>query len=274
MENIKKYRIGWFSTGRDEAALELLAVACEAIRRNEIKAGIDFVFSSREPGESRESDRFIQLVKNYDIPLKYFSYQKFKAGLKESPHGGSVFPRWRLDYDREVMALLKDYKPDLCVLAGYMLIVGPEMCTHFNMINLHPAAPGGPTGTWQEVIWQLIKNREEKTGVMMHLVTPELDRGPVVSYCRFNIAGEKFSSYWNDLKNKDIDAVKQNEGENNPLFKLIRQCGLKREFPLILATIKAFSEGRVRIVAGKVTDSNGNIIPGYDLTGEIDRLVE
>jgi len=73
---------------------------------------------------------------------------------------------------------------DLCVLAGYMLIVGPEMCTRFNMINLHPAAPGGPTGTWQDVIWQLIKQRARETGVMMHLVTPELDRGPVVSYCR------------------------------------------------------------------------------------------
>jgi phosphoribosylglycinamide formyltransferase-1 len=46
------------------------------------------------------------------------------------------------------------------------------------MINLHPAAPGGPTGTWQEVIWQLIEGRAVETGVMMHLVTPELDRGP------------------------------------------------------------------------------------------------
>ncbi|GAH59253.1 unnamed protein product, partial [marine sediment metagenome] len=41
----------------------------------------------------------------------------------------------------------------------------------YNMVNLHPAAPGGPTGTWQEVIWQLIENKAEETGVMMHLVT-------------------------------------------------------------------------------------------------------
>ena len=57
------------------------------------------------------------------------------------------------------MNRLQGFHPDLCVLAGYMLIVGEEMCQRYNMINLHPAAPGGPTGTWQEVIWQLIDSK-------------------------------------------------------------------------------------------------------------------
>lgn len=275
MGNTKNYHIGWFSTGRDEAARALLTAVHEAIRRHEIKAAIDFVFLSREYGESEESDCFIRLVKSYHIPIICFSYQRFKTSLSLSgkPQSASGFPQWRLDYDRKAMSLLKNYQPDLCILAGYMLIVGPEMCTHFDMINLHPAAPDGPTGTWQDVIWQLIKQQAKETGVMMHLVTPELDRGPVVSYCRFSIRGGPFDPLWADITDKDIDIIKDSEGENNPLFKFIRQQGLKREFPMIISTIKAFSEGRVRLSNGQVTGAGGNILQGYDLTTEIDRLV-
>jgi hypothetical protein len=75
------------------------------------------------------------------------------------------------------------------------------MCLRYNMINLHPAAPGGPAGTWQEVIWQLIRTGAHKTGVMMHLVTPELDRGPVVTYCIFSIRGSTpFDGYWQEIE--------------------------------------------------------------------------
>ena len=107
----------------------------------------------------------------------------------------------------------------------------------------------------------------------MHLVTPELDKGPVVSYCTFSIISQPFDTYWQQLKGQDIDEVKIRQGESNPLFKLIRQHGLKREFPLILATMKAFSQGKVRIMDGKVTDSQGNTINGYNLTDEIDKII-
>lgn len=266
------YRIGWFSTGRDRAARELLATVVDAIRRGEIPGSIDFVFCSREPGESHESDLFMQQVKSYDLPLVCFSYQKFKAtAATENPPGG--FPEWRLAYDREVMQRLKNFNPDLCVLAGYMLVVGLEMCTRYTMINLHPAAPDGPTGTWQEVIWQLIEQKATETGVMMHLVTPELDRGPVVSYCCFPLAGGEFDTLWWQYDGMDVLDIKRAEGESNSLFRLIRQTGLKREFPLIISTIKAFAEGLVRVEAGKVLDRHGKIIPGYDLSAKIDRLV-
>ena len=143
------------------------------------------------------------------------------------------------------------------------------------MINLHPAAPGGPTGTWQEVIWQLIDNKAQETGVMMHLVTPELDRGPVVAYCTFPIRGETFDRYWDEIERYPLSEVKKSQGANNNLFKLIRQHGLAREFPLIISTIKAFSQGKVKITAGKkVIDAEGKPIKGYDLTDEIDRLVK
>ena len=229
--------------------------------------------SSREPGESEESDLFLKLVEDYHIPLICFSSQKFKAG-KVNPRTNQKedLPLWRFDYDREVMKRLQSFHPDLCVLAGYMLIVSQDMCQRYNMINLHPAAPGGPKGTWQEVIWQLIDSKTQETGVMMHLVTPELDMGPPVTYCTFPIRGKPFDRYWEEIE-KVLPASTKKHNEENPLFKLIRQHGLTREFPLIVSTLKAFSQGKVKIMAGKVVDSDEKPINGYNLTNEISEQV-
>jgi len=109
---------------------------------------------------------------------------------------------------------------------------------------------------------------------MMHMVTPELDKGPVVSYCTFPIIGEPFDIHWQEIKGKTITDIKESQGENNSLFKVIRENGLKREFPLILATMAAFSSGKVTISNGNVTDATGDIINGYDLTNEIEKLLK
>jgi len=267
------YKLGWFSTGRDKAARDLLEAVQNSIQLGEIKAEIVFVFSSREPGESEESDLFLRLVEDYHIPLVCFSYQKFKA-KKEAPEVETL-PQWRLDYDREIMVRLQGFHPDLCVLAGYMLIVGKEMCQRYDMINLHPAAPGGPAGTWQEVIWQLIDSEAEETGVMMHLVTPELDKGPPVTYCIFPIRGKPFDRYWDEIKGSSPQQIIKNQGENNHLFRLIREHGLAREFPLIISTVKVFSEGRIRISPEKqVVDAEGRPVSAYSLTDEINEVVK
>ena len=268
------YRLGWFSTGRDKAARDLFEAAQSRTKSGEIKAEIAFVFSNREPGESGESDRLFKMVAGYKTPLICCSYEKFKARRGEAGSQGGALPSWRLDYDREVMERLKGFHPDLCVLAGYMLIVGEEMCQRYNMINLHPAAPGGPAGTWQEVIWQLIKNRAEETGVMMHLVTPELDKGPPVTFCTYSVRGEPFDRYWTEIQEKPVGEIMREQGENNYLFQLIRQHGLAREFPLIISTLKAFSQGKIRISLEKqVVDAEGRPIKGYNMTDEINELV-
>ena len=162
---------------------------------------------------------------------------------------------------------------DLCILAGYMLIVGTEMCLKYDMINLHPAAPGGPTGTWQEVIWKLIQSQARSTGAMMHLVTPELDKGPPVTYCTFPIRGEPFDRHWREIEGLSVAEIAQQQGDSNALFMLIRQHGLARELPLIIATIKAFSQNKVRVENGTVIDSSGKAIAGYDLSAEIDKAM-
>jgi len=173
------------------------------------------------------------------------------------------------------MNRLQGFHPDLCVLAGYMLIVGADMCRRYNMINLHPAPPGGPKGTWQEVIWQLIDSQARQTGVMMHLATPELDMGPPVTYCTFPIRGRPFDKYWREIAGKTTEEIRKSQGENNRLFRLIREHGLVREFPLIVSTLKAFSQGKIRISPEKqVVDAEGKPIKGYNLTNEMDEQIK
>lgn len=268
-------KIGWFSTGRDEAARHLLQVVQRSIERDEINGEIIFAFSNRELGESRESDLFFDLVCNYHIPLIQFSSGKFKAARDiEAETKDKALAQYRIEYDREIMSRLQGFTPDLCVLAGYMLIVGNEMCSQYNMINLHPAAPGGPTGSWQDVIWTLIEARAGESGVMMHLVTTELDRGPVITYCTFSIVGEPLDKYWQEVKNSSAVEIRNTQGENNALFQLIRKQELAREFPLIVATLAALSSGKINIEHGIPIDNRGEPISGYNLTNEVNKILE
>ncbi|MGQ9546785.1 MAG: phosphoribosylglycinamide formyltransferase [Dehalococcoidia bacterium] len=242
-------KIGWFSTGRDEAARQLLQAAHDKIVGRAIDGKISFVFSNREPGEAKDSDLFFELVRSYNIPLICLSHKRFKTAEKQT--------EWRVTFDREVDNRIRSFAPNLCVLAGYMLIVSEELCHKYNMINLHPAPPGGPTGSWQEVIWALIKKRADTAGAMMHLVTPELDRGPVISYCLFSIKGKPFAQY-------------SRSGDEDTLFQLIRKHELAREIPLIIMTLEALSRGQVSIKDGRVIDAQGKPINGYDLSTAID----
>jgi len=264
--------IGWFSTGRDEAARQLFQAVRNRSHSGDINGKISFVFSNREPGETKESDLFFELVRTYNISLVYLSHKKFKPAEEEEALG--IKKEWRIKYDREVNKRIEPFAPDLCVLAGYMLIVSEELCQKYDMINLHPAPPGGPTGSWQEVIWALIQNKADTAGAMMNLVTPELDKGPPVAYCTFPIKGKPFDRYWREINGQPTEEIKKKQGENNRLFKLIRQHELAREFPLITLTLQSLSRGEVGIKNKKVIDAKGKLISGYNLSGRIDEEVK
>jgi len=266
--------IGWFSTGRDEAARDLLRVAWDAIQRGELRARIAFVFSNRERGQDVESDRFFDLVEGYRIPLVCLSSRRFRQE-RAKPSAPSVqgLPAWRTEFDRAAMRLLEPYPFDLGVLAGYMLIVTEAMWRH-PLLNLHPAEPGGPAGTWQEVIWQLIERKAAQAGVMMHLVTGTLDEGPPVTYCTYSIRGPAFDPLWAEVENRSVRQVQAEEGETNSLFREIRRQGVLRELPLVVATLCAFAEGKVHIEGSRVVGADGRPMAAYDLTAEIDRLAE
>ena len=259
--------MGWFSTGRGEGSLGLLNFIQGLILRGELDARIRFVFSNREPGEAEGSDRFFQQVSDYGLPLASYSSRSFRKSV------GGAFDDHRLQYDREVMVRLEGFNPDVCVLAGYMLIVGPEMCHRYTMLNLHPALPWGPIGTWQEVIWSLLESRTETTGSMGHLVTEEVDRGPVVAYCTLPLIGGQFDQAWREIEGRPIAELKEAYGEELPLFRLIRKEGYKREPYLLGAALGALAKGQVVVREDRVLDRGGQTIEGLCMDGEIERTV-
>ncbi len=270
------YKLGWFATGRGEGSRGILKAVQESIASGELDVEIEFVFCNRERGETEATDIFIDMVEGYGIPLIMYSYRDYRdtRGVPK-PDPSEPLPQWRIDYDREVMKLLEGFNPDLCVLAGYMLINGPELSEKYDFLNLHPAAPGGPAGTWQQVIWYLIETGADRQGIKMHVAIPELDVGPTATYCTFPIRGKAFDRYWDDIKGKSVEEIKEEWEVENPLFKAIREHGYVRETPLIIATLRAFSRGEVRITPEKqVVDASGNIIDGYDLSAEIDEMVK
>lgn len=246
---------GWFSTGRDQEAVRLLKEVQSSIQSGFIKGKIDFVFCNRERGESIESDEFIDIVNKFGIDLICFSSKKFKPEMGSDPLKKE---QWRREHDSEIIKLIEHRQVDLIVLAGYMLIVSDVLCKKFKMINLHPALPGGPKGTWQEVIWKVIEGKKSETGAMIHLVTKELDAGPPISYFSFPIRGGEFEKLWFNFEQKSEDKsfneIKFNEGEEEPLFKKIREEEFKREIPLLVWTCKKIADKEIEI------SDNGQIL--------------
>jgi folate-dependent phosphoribosylglycinamide formyltransferase PurN len=171
------------------------------------------------------------------------------------------------------MRLLAPYPFDLGVLAGYKLIFCEEAAARWELLNLHPAEPGGPKGIWQDVTWRLIETRAQRAGVMMHLATPELDEGPPVTFCTYPIWSVAFDPLWKAIEGRTVDGIRATDGEENALFQEIRRQGVAREIPLVIETLRAFADGRVRIQDRRIVDRAGNQIPPYDLSEQIEQAI-
>jgi phosphoribosylglycinamide formyltransferase-1 len=265
-------RIGWLSTGRDQAAVNLLADVLARAQLDGLPLHIGAVFSDRERGEAPESDRFLDLVERLDVPLVTLSSA---ASWRAALELGVSRATWREEYHRGVMDLLVPYRLGVLVMAGYMLIASPAMCRRYAILNLHPALPGGPTGTWQEVIWQLLEEEAVETGAMIHLATAELDRGPVVAFFRLPLRGDDWAPLWQQFRAKrasmSVAEIAAAEGEAEPLFAEIRRRGEVREIPLLYRTLRLFAEGRLNTSNGAVFAEAARL--PLDLTEAVDEEV-
>jgi phosphoribosylglycinamide formyltransferase-1 len=246
-------RIGWLSTGRDQAASNLLADVVARAQHDELPLDIGAVFCDRELGESPESDRFLKLVQRLGFPAVTHSSAASWAAARAQGLGRVA---WRHDFHEEVFELLRPFRLDVLVMAGYMLIVSPALCRRAVLLNLHPALPDGPTGTWQEVIWTLLQREATETGAMMHLATAELDRGPVVSFFRFGLTGGDWDPLWEQFRERrrgmSVAQIAAADGEREPLFAQIRRHGEAREIPLLYQTLRQFTLGQLNTAAGAV----------------------
>ena len=136
-----------------------LQAIIDAISAGELAAAIAVVISNRAdaPGLQRARDAGIEAV--------------------------SISPRDYKDreaYDRALADLLLARRVSLVCLAGFMRLVGQQLLDAFpnRILNIHPSLlPAFPGLDAQR---QALEHGVQVTGATVHLVTSELDGGPIV----------------------------------------------------------------------------------------------
>jgi phosphoribosylglycinamide formyltransferase-1 len=104
-------------------------------------------------------------------------------------------PVVREAYDRRLAVVTSAFEPDLIVLAGWMLILGPRFLNMFpgRIVNVHPALlPDGdgaevltshgrlPALRGPRTVRDALRQRLPATGATVHYVTNAVDCGPVI----------------------------------------------------------------------------------------------
>lgn len=94
----------------------------------------------------------------------------------------------RLDFETELAAVLESAQPDIICLAGFMRILSPAFVARFQgrMLNIHPSLlpkyPGLRTHQ------RALDAGDAEAGCSVHLVTADLDAGPILGQSRVDIS--------------------------------------------------------------------------------------
>ena len=240
----------------------MFTAVLDAIRNGDLNAQFEFVFINRDRGQTSPTDSFIELSEANQIPTITISSLKFRHQNNNAP-----WSQLRESFDHVVISKLKPFKPDISVMAGYMLFA-PQISRDMLVLNQHPALPGGTIGKWQDAIWDVIQKSGNDHGAMVHVATPQLDRGPVITTCSFTVRGPDFDPLWQDARNRGISQLRKSGDESFPLFAAIRRAGLKRERPLVVETLKAIANGEIDLDAIK---QDAHIEP-IDMSARVDRV--
>lgn len=93
------------------------------------------------------------------------------------------------DFQQTLLKKVQELQPDLICLVGFLKILSPEFCTTFpnKILNVHPSLLPKYAGKMNlDVHAEVLQNKEKETGMTIHLVTPELDSGPII--CQKKVA--------------------------------------------------------------------------------------
>jgi phosphoribosylglycinamide formyltransferase 1 len=198
----KILRIAVLASGRG-SNLRALHAACQ---RGDIKGKIVGVFSDKPNS-------------------KAITFSKEK-GL----HTHALAPReyaTREAFDEHLFSLIYAVQPDLIVCAGYLRLISAQSVQSVlpKMINIHPSLlpkfPGLDTHA------RALKAGETLHGASIHVLTPELDAGPVISQA--------------------ILSVNLNESAET-----LSQRVLEVEHPLLVHTVKEIADGNIQLFADHV----------------------
>lgn len=148
-------RIGVLISGRGSNLQALI----DAVREGRLQATIAVVISNRADAAGLERAR--------------------GAGIETLIMSHREWPS-RDDYDRALVGELRARDVALVCLAGFMRILGPAFIEAFpdRVLNIHPSLlPSFPGVAPQR---QALEHGVKVSGVTVHLVTGELDAGPIV----------------------------------------------------------------------------------------------
>ena len=253
-------RIAWFATAKGTSSRLLLNAAIDAIREGRLDAEIVCVVCNRERGQSANTDAFLDDAERAGIPSIARSSGEWRkqVGGKISDPSAGLAP-WRREFDRHLYERMQEHVPNIGMLAGYMMVVTDVICDNLPCLNLHPALPDGPIGTWQQVIHQLIREQAERSGMVLQRVTTELDRGPTVTWAQYSIRGPTFELLW--------QAHADDADSETPLFRAIREAGANREPTFILQSLQAIAGGSAPLPEPDTTDT------GTEITAQVEHAM-
>ena len=138
----------------------------------------------------------------------------------------SEFPD-REEFDEQVAEVLRCYKIDLVVLAGYMRVLTKKFIDEFQgrVINVHPSLLPAFKGVKAQ--WQAIDHGVRVSGCTTHFVTLEMDSGPIIMQ-------------------KAVPILPDDTGE------ALANRILPVEHRILVKSVRLFCEGKLSIERGRV----------------------
>lgn len=108
-----------------------------------------------------------------------------KAGIPVYHLSSRNYPG-KTDLDEAMLLVLKKYKVNIIVLAGYMKKLGPMMLEEYKnrILNIHPALlpKHGGNGMYGMSVHQaVIDSGDKESGATVHLVNEKYDEGTIIS---------------------------------------------------------------------------------------------
>lgn len=96
-----------------------------------------------------------------------------------------VFSKEELVCSSKVLDYLKDYEIDVVILAGFLLLMPPEIVDQYRgrILNIHPALLpnyGGKGMYGDRVHKAVIEASEQVSGITIHQVNEQFDRGDIL----------------------------------------------------------------------------------------------
>lgn len=145
----------------------------------------------------------LQALLDHEVPpMKFILVLSSKAGVKALERAAKAnVPAVVVDrksaaseeeFQADVLRALREAKPDVVCLAGYLRKLGPEIVQTYRgrILNIHPALLpkyGGPGMYGHFVHEAVIAAKEKESGCTVHLVDEQYDHGKTLAQVRIPV---------------------------------------------------------------------------------------